>query len=77
MVFDVRSPKGMRITEVSADLIGDGELGWFLPTSKDAAVAAGIRYTPTRRGLFNLQLTAIDECGHVGQTQLRREVLVK
>lgn len=76
VVFSLRSPAGTRLASVTADLIGDGESGWTIDTIGDAALIAGVRYTPTRKGIFNLVVTVVDANGCSGATGLRREVRV-
>jgi hypothetical protein len=76
VLFRVSSPSDTRVRSVTADLIGDGEPGWTIATDNDARQIAGLFYTGTKRGVFNLVISAIDADGCAGTTGLRRDVTV-
>lgn len=79
VVFKLFSPNARRLVSANVDLLGDAVPGWTVKVDPnyDAAQIGGLRYTPTRIGVFNLVVSVTDDLGCIGQTGLKRDVTVK
>lgn len=65
------------VTQIAVDLIGDGLAAPVQLHGDDLRPVVALRFQPALAGTFGLELRAVDVCGRVGLTGLRRDVVVQ